>query len=151
MIVPSMLTEVQFQSENGLSWILADGRSVTGSRYASITGSSTIPDLRGMVLRGKNNGRSDGNQDPDGERSLGSFQNHAINSHNHGGGSHSLTMPVWRATVSLGPVAGARNTNGAIDGNPSTSGPNTTVVQTEGGNETRMRNMAVNYFIKINP
>jgi hypothetical protein len=65
MIVQSMLTEAQFQAINGTNWVLAAGQSVTGSQYATITGNSSIPDLRGMFLRGKNNSRSDGNQAPD--------------------------------------------------------------------------------------
>ena len=40
----SMLTEVQFQTEMGNQWVLMDGRSVSGSRYETITGNSTVPD-----------------------------------------------------------------------------------------------------------
>lgn len=64
MIVPSMLTEAQFQAINGTAWVLAAGQSAVGSVYATTTGSSTLPDLRGMTLRGKNNSRADGSQNP---------------------------------------------------------------------------------------
>lgn len=63
-IQSAFLTETQFQGQFGTGWILADGRSVTGSRYASLTGSASVPDLRGVVLRGKNNGRNDGKENP---------------------------------------------------------------------------------------
>ena len=46
-----MLTEAQFQTEIGDSWVLMDGRDVSGSRYATLTGSNTIPDATGCFLR----------------------------------------------------------------------------------------------------
>lgn len=55
MIVASMLTEAQFQDINGTNWVLAYGQSVAGSTYATVTGSSTLPDLRGRTLAGKDN------------------------------------------------------------------------------------------------
>src|ERR1700761_330867 len=74
-IVDSLLTEAQFQAQlgnpNPATWILADGRNVAGSTYTDITGNSNIPDFRGLFRRGKNNGRADGFQNPDGEIGLG--------------------------------------------------------------------------------
>lgn len=55
MIVASMLTQTQFQSLNGTSWVLAYGQSIAGSTYASVTGNSTAPDLRGRTLAGVDN------------------------------------------------------------------------------------------------
>lgn len=55
MIVASMLTEAQFQSLNGSNWVLAYGQNISGSAYASITGISTAPDLRGRTLAGVDN------------------------------------------------------------------------------------------------
>lgn len=167
MIVSSMLTESQFQAINGTSWILADGRSVAGSAYASVTSISTAPDLRGMVLRGKNNGRADGNQDPDGERALNSFQNHAFAGHSHGGATggqssdhqHIDGFAGVNAGGSFGvaTVGGGGNINQqsgqSVNNHALTSGVTANhahAISAEGGNETRMRNVAVNYFIKIN-
>jgi hypothetical protein len=50
-VMHSMLTEEQFIAENGSGWILADGRSVVGTRYHTITGNANIPDARGRYLR----------------------------------------------------------------------------------------------------
>ena len=51
----SLLGEAQFKAAMGTSaagrWVLADGRNVTGSRYETLTGSNTVPDLRGAYLR----------------------------------------------------------------------------------------------------
>lgn len=51
-VVHSMLTEVQYQAQNGAGWVLMDGRSVVGSVYESITGNSVVPDGRGSSVRG---------------------------------------------------------------------------------------------------
>jgi len=124
-----MLTEAQFQSINGPSWVLMDGRSIAGSAYATLTGSGTIPDARGMVLRGKNNGRSDGNENPDGDSALGLYQGDQFRSHTHSG------VPITPSNVGAG--------GGAVVGFNGNTG-------SSGGNETRMKNITVNHFIKIN-
>lgn len=155
-IVHSLLTESQFQSANGSGWILADGRSVAGSLYSAMTGQSSVPDLRGMVLRGKNNGRVDGNQNPDGDLPLGSFQQHAFSSHDHGGGNHGHTMGTGGAdsTTMVGGGATQRLSHFIADGfnggGPKSTHNSGTVVVAQGDNETRMRNVTTNIFIKVN-
>jgi hypothetical protein len=68
----SMLTLAQFQAEYDTTWVLANGANVAGSNYATVTGNTNIPDLRGRFLRGKNNGRTGGSADPNGDLALGS-------------------------------------------------------------------------------
>lgn len=170
MIISSLLTEAQFQALNGTSWVLADGRNITGSLYSTITSATLIPDLRGQTLRGKNNGRVDGNQDPDGERALGAFQSHAFGSHDHTQGSHNHGFGTFNGTALPAPPNGGNQpastapalANGVQTANygmwyNSVGAYNTTVIQgatpainPNGANETRMRNIAVNHFIKIN-
>lgn len=97
-IVASTLDEVQFAKEMGEDnkvkplrlWVLADGVDITGSDYAAITGRTKVPDLRGMFLRGLNVGRSDGLQDPDNARVLGSYQSDLFASHNHNNGAFNI-------------------------------------------------------------
>jgi microcystin-dependent protein len=53
-IQQSVLTETQFAVAAGhdaANWVLADGRSVAGSKYAQITGNANVPDLRGAFIR----------------------------------------------------------------------------------------------------
>lgn len=134
----SMLSETQFQLLNGTGWILADGRNVAGSVYATVLGVTNVPDLRGVTLRGKNNGRVDGNQNPDGDVALGTFQGHAFTSH-----SHTINLHGNVPAVTANPAA----SSAAFSGHQhASSAPNT-----GGGNETRMRNVTINQFIKINP
>ena len=54
-IQQSMLTEAQFNTAMGATaagrWVLADGRSVAGSKYAALTGHDKVPDMRGGFFR----------------------------------------------------------------------------------------------------
>lgn len=131
-IIHSMLTEAQLQAQKGTGWILMDGRSVAGSAYQSITGFSTIPDARGSVLRAKNNGRADGFQNPDGDSALGTFQNDAFKAHVH-----------TSTTTSAGALGYAPGANPTMKGGSD-------LVSSTGDSETRMKNITVNVFIKIN-
>ncbi len=132
----SMLTEVQFQAQNGSGWVLCDGRDVTGSDYDTLTGNTTLPDARGQFLRGKSHGRSDGQENPDGDSALGTAQTDAFDSH-----SHTLTGVQSPLT------AGNRNVLGSFASGPANSAESTT---SDGGNETRPKNITINIFIKIN-
>jgi len=146
-IASSMLTEAQFQSINGPSWVLMDGRSVAGSEYATLTGNSTIPDARGMVLRGKNNGRIDGNQNPAADRSLGEYEADQFQGHWHQVSFYREQHPNGSGSTDYqftGPIN--TNLNDHVR-SPVTDGTNG-VPRT--GAETRMKNITVNHFIKIN-
>lgn len=151
-IIDSVLNQSTFQSQNGsatIRWIIADGRDVTGSEYQLLTGSTTVPDLRGIFRRGKNNGRADGNQNPDGDLAVGTFSGFAIQSHNHGfvdpGHSHT--------SLAVNSTGGPPLQNGVGFAVPAA---NTGVSQTHisiqaaGGNQTAPANVTVNTFIRIN-
>ena len=67
-IQQSTLSEAQFKTtQMGLAesakWCLADGRDVTGSGYATVTGRTHVPDLRGAFIQGAgaNNTQHNGN------------------------------------------------------------------------------------------
>lgn len=145
----SLLTLAQFQAQNGTGWVLADGQNVAGSSYASITGSSTVPDMRGQMLRGKNNGRSDGQQNPDGDVALGTQQSDSLQGHWHNTVYATLNPQVGGAGTSdaVGTVSAPNTTGSArardavtdtVNGTPRTSG------------ETRAKNVTVNHFIRVN-
>lgn len=149
-VTASMLTQAQFQAQTSTNWILADGRSVTGTVYATLTGNSTVPDLRGVALRGKNNGRVDGDQNPDGDLTLGTFQGDQYVSHTHSDAGHAHT--TWFPTDPNHTLSSGGGTTGILQG---TTGSTSTAaaaanIQLSGGNETRMKNVTVNYFIRIN-
>jgi hypothetical protein len=166
-IVSSLLTETQYQSLYGTGWVLMDGRSCVGSAYAAVTGAATIPDARGMLLRGKNNGRSDGNQNPAADRNLGDFEGDQMQGHYHTDSPHSHYQGVQSAIIennyasinsaSNGNASGSQSGVGytkiltqnssAIVTSPSSDGTNGTP---RTGLETRTKNITVNHFIRIN-
>ena len=151
-IVPSMLNENQFKAQVGdpstfssssSKWTLADGRAISGSTYSTVASQPNAPDLRGMFLRGLNAGRSDGNQDPEGgSRTIGNYQADQVRSHNHNNGSFDRLMIA----------NGLYTTNGAVDntGPPEVNLFTSATINAFGGTETRPRNIAVNYYIRIN-
>lgn len=103
--------------------------------------SAKVPDARGLVLRGKNNGRSDGDQDPAGDLSLGTFESDTFASHNHVVGQFQLNMTTNTGTNSEFVMA-----NGT---NPSSVPANFTTTSS-GSTETRVKAIVINHFIRIN-
>jgi hypothetical protein len=133
-VVPTFLTEAQYQAEVGnTKWVLADGRSSAGTEFATLTGLTTIPDLRGNGLRGKNNGRVDGNQNPAGEQPLGTYEADQMLVHNHG----------FQVNSAIGP-------GGPIPAYA--TGPSTVDYTYNAGTgvETRIKSTCVNFMVRIN-
>jgi hypothetical protein len=154
-IVHSILSEAQFQALRGSNWVLCDGRSVAGSKLATQFGISNVPDARGQFLRGKNNGRADGNEDAAGERALGHFQNDALQNiigsiTNVGtistAGTHVASGALTRTASAAGNngIASGGNAGSDVTFNASNS------VGARTSTETRPKNIAVNIFIRIN-
>lgn len=116
-------------------WLLCEGVAVSRTTYADLftaigttygvgDGSTTfnLPDLRGEFIRGFDDGRG-----IDSGRTLGSFQDEEIKEHSHPG------------SKSFGAFGASGTTRFTGDG----SG----VTGLTGGDETRPRNIAMNYFI----
>lgn len=140
----SLLTQAQFQEDHGTSWVLMDGRDVTGSKFQTKTGNSTIPDARGQFLRGKNNTRADGQEDPGGERNLGTQQTDAMQSHrhrSHGGNTGGGGSGLFTGESTASNFISVSVLEPSVDG--ANGVPRVDI-------ETRSKNIAVNYFVKIN-
>jgi hypothetical protein len=122
-------------------WSPADGRKVDTSKYAAYLQVNRVPDLRGIFLRGLN--RFDENEtstvseeqkDLDGStRTVGSFQKDEFKLHDH-----KFKSPITGPRVSY-----------ASDAGTMANFAETNTVGT-GGTETRPKNAAVYYYIKIN-
>lgn len=125
-------------------WVLADGRPENADLPASClyrqkTDQRKLPDLRGMFIRGMNEGRNDGIQDPD-TRIVGSYQPDSFATHGHTY-ADSQFNPTRRKVKGSG---GTQVYNVGTYTHPvETTGQN-------GGAETRPKNIAVYYYIKIN-
>lgn len=132
-----------FDASNS-KWALADGRNVSGSGYATLSGNANLPDLRGVFLRGINGSRADGLGDPDGNRAAGVYQSDQFRNHNHTNGSFAYLVRI-----------GGPNTTAFLGDSNNTTGTeydvlNSGAMQAAGGNETRPRNVAVYYYVRIN-
>lgn len=134
-IVPSYLSPQQMKENYGDEWILANGEEIpTSTLFYKVTGKTKLPDLRGVFVRGLNVNRNDGNQDPDGQnRQVGDFQRDDFLKHDHS----IHTAGVW-----------GRSFKGE-DGEPRTAHKQDGNTEDKGGQETRPRNVALFYYIKI--
>lgn len=145
-VIHSMLTTTQFAAEYGDNWVLADGRSVTGTKYALVTGVSTIPDMRDVFLRGKGNGRG---INADGDLALGTYTDDKFESHDHqqrGSDSNPNDSTAYSAYNSNSSGGTSFRLIGSFDGQA--AGALTTVAN--GNNETAPKSVIVNIFIRIN-
>jgi hypothetical protein len=163
-ILYSMLDEKTFQIELGAgeTWVLADGRSVAGqnTRYENVTRSSRLPNLLGVFVRGKNNGRKDGYENPDGEMPLGHVTKDRFRSHNHSGSTgadspdHSHGFGGYRYGVSYGSDNAGFNIevppNGFYRQTDGASARHTHVINADGEKETAPTSITLNPFVRIN-
>jgi hypothetical protein len=136
-VVASMLTESQFQDQASTAWILSDGRNVAASAFALLTGFTTVPDLRGVFVRGKNGARSGATGNSGGDLALGTYQADAFAAHTHQ--EHYRTPSA---------AAGGSDGGGDTDRGLNDVFENTGSAGT--GTETMPRNVTLNYFIRIN-
>jgi len=159
----SFLTEAQFITENGATWILADGRDITGSDYAGVIGNNTAPDCRAMFLRSGNLGRADGFVDPNGNQSTNTeisdktaLNGIGISMSGSGGHGHSISTiapGIFSDPNLTGFVDSTATLNNAKAGTTmSTTGvsDHTHTLSISGDNETAPNHIIVNTFIKIN-
>ncbi len=120
-------------------WLMCDGSEIpSDSEYEKLRAmvGNTVPDLRGVFLRGLNNGRNDGLHDPDDERELGSFQYDQFQSHTH----------KWGAYQKDSMSNGTRDP--IVPGTSYETSPPTQDGDVRCGSETRPKNIAVNFIIK---
>jgi hypothetical protein len=137
-------------------WAPCDGRDVTTSAFAKHSGASRVPDLRGMFLRGLNtfdytppatvNPINPSQRDPE-DRVPGSFQGDDNKSHRHNTEVAADMVGTPDGGGDVGP--GTEPHNSYWRGNrgvPVKAMPTTL----SGNNESRPKNVAVYYYIKIN-
>lgn len=139
----SLLDLTQFQASHGACWTLLDGSSISGSEFSSRI-ATQLPDGRGLFFRAKQNGRTDGKGNPDGEYNIGAFQGKVSNNtyqfqyEANQSNTSLISVPEdnsWSAYMTLAASGGdyarpfrARNRGG----------------------ESRPDNLTVNVFVKIN-
>ena len=132
--------------------------AVIGTAYGSGNGSSTfnLPDLRGEFIRGVDRGRG-----VDSGRNIATSQGSQNAQHNHSATStSSVTDPGHKHTmnfnlgnlISSGGAFGMKDSGTADRMNTATTGisvSTSTSIGNQGGNESRPRNIAMMYIIKV--
>lgn len=120
-------------------WSPCDGREVPNSDFQNLTSRNNVPDLRGLFLRGLNTFDFSETSvvdpfhaDPDTNRKVGSFQIDDFKRHSH---------PIY-ASVNTAQIRGSGGAAGDYPVNSATG--------EMGGLETRPKNMATFFYIKIN-
>lgn len=143
-IKKAFLTQEQFQDQMGTTWVLMDGRSVVGSDYATLTGNSNIPDARGMFLRMKDNGAG---IDQLGDLALGSTEQDNVPYH-----AHAYNINYGDSVIAFEPTLAASFGSGEYQPLPpnAASVTVTLTILNAGGNDTRGKNLTINWFVKIN-
>jgi hypothetical protein len=134
-IKTSLLGPSEFTDRYGRAWVLMDGRSIVGSDYSALTGATQLPDARGKFLRMLNAGAIGDQFDPEANRHAGSYQTDELKAH-----KHSYT-DRW----------GAENGHGQrIHLGTSTYKTTNFSTNNTGGAETRPKNIAVYFYVKVN-
>jgi len=182
-VTTSLLDEPSFQAlynRDGEIWVLADGRSISentgyGQYLLKQNNQLKVPDLRGMFLRGKQNGRNKGGN-PE-EIALGIEQNSGTalpkrgfkfevtnNTHEHthtfavgNGSSAANNIDIFgdnRKTTGwnvIEPGNSFRTSKKLVNNvKPSTIEGHVISISNGGDLETRPVNVTVNYFIRVN-
>ena len=170
----SILPPETFQELNGAEWALMDGRPLMVgtalSPHLSEEGRHglKIPDARGRFLRMANNGACAdlrdnesayngclAGHDPDGDRLSGQYQADRFGAHGHGAHRHTYVDRYWGEEHGYWENEGDDDDGGLgirHSGSNRIHENRTTVdsgVPSSGVNETRPRNIAVNFYIKI--
>jgi hypothetical protein len=130
-IIPSALTEAQFQAERGTGWVRMTGQNIAGSDLEALTGIQDLPDMvgNGAHLEQLESGNS-----------MFDYFASQNKEHNHGNGA-------WNRVLRETGV----NTVGDIDA--SVNEPEVTssrVMTNNGGTVARPNSYQINFFILIN-
>lgn len=150
---PSGAVQAFAQGTPPAGWLRCNGGAVSrstynklfaaiGTAYGAGDGSTTfnVPDLRGEFVRGLDDGRG-----VDAGRLIGSSQSHQLQYHYHG-----AVGAILNGAVSTGTGQAGRNSVVAYQDNAATAKLNTTDQMTGNrGSETRPRNVALLYCIKV--
>jgi len=147
-------------------WLVCNGATLTGdAKFAKLKtvlgtswGTGKVPDLRGIFLRGVNNGRADAFKDTE-DRIVGNLQQEDFKSHTHTGATssdgahtHNWTYPFSSSEGGDGDVSVMGDDQNLGTWNfPTTSSGNHSHnlnIANTGGSETRPKNAGVVYIIK---
>lgn len=139
------------------AWAPADGRSVSeNSRFYELTKSAKLPDLRGVFLRGLNQFDlnehfliGDVQKDPE-NRKRGHFQTDALKIHDHPIEDPGHAHKYNESSEAKGSSGKGGNDMGLSKNSSSKDSTNIKVKSIGDDKESRPKNVAIYYYIKIN-
>ncbi len=144
-IITSVLDSITFMKKfnNYGEWMLANGDQVpTSARdYRSLYGNS-VPDLRGVFVRGRNYSRNDAYANPGGDFTNGYQQQDLLKSHWH---EFNYGPAI---AVGTGPHPD-RNLTLPISSTPPTNTTELNATMSTGGTETCPKNVTLSYYVRI--
>jgi len=150
-IEQSLLSELQFQNVNGSNWVLCDGRPIVNSKLAQLLGIASAPDLRGALLRGKNFRKFPYVE----EAAVGGYEGDLVGQHGHvqrfynpGSGKAGGAI-LWDGGKEFNDADNVF-VRDVINPGPTVHNGNNGVSAADPNQETRPKNVTVNYFCKIN-
>ena len=159
-VIISVLSEANFQTQNGTGWVVMDGAGCVGTAYEDLTGFTTLPDAQGRFLR---NFDQVTGTDPDSSALLTKIED-GIQDHGH---------QIHEMRTGLTPTGSMQKPNtrksglGCSDHNTSGDGVLSNGINAESQhmikgirtaspsarkntNETVVKNIIMNHFIRIN-
>lgn len=141
------LDESEVQSALDATWVLCDGRNISGSDLSTLTGFTTLPDTRQRFIRGVDNG---GGVDPDAPRAINSLQTSDIQSHLHNMISNDPSLDVAGVPSPSIPFIGTRWSNGQTIRSINTGSRfGLTSLSTSSDSESYPHNITFGLYIKI--
>jgi len=154
-VLNSILPESVFQEKMGSEWVLMDGRVIDSSyeiaKYLSTNDKleNRLPDAQGKFLRmmdyrSPTNANRAKDGDPEENRQIGSYQEDSIKTHTHNY-QDIYFMELW----SKDRIEGLPTFGSAATDAPNYPYQIKRVSDGNGTVETRPKNIAINFFIKI--
>lgn len=166
----SILNPTQFALENGDCWVPMKGQALaTTDKLRQITGMTALPDAGGLFLRSQEfSGGADNDPNRDSNTAIATVQADGNKSHSHtlsGDGSHSHQIPydsgggginyfggpmLWFTNVSDQGVFHTPFAEAQGMAQTTYSGAHSHSIGSDGGSETRPKNLNLWIYIRIN-
>ncbi len=175
----SILNPTQFATVNGDCWVPMDGRTITGSKLATLLSITTVANAGGLFLRGQDFSNSNNDPDRTNASAIATLQDQAYLSHNHsattdGSHAHSINDPghkhQWNYYIEQDDDGtggsydeftkrprdnGTSNVPDAIQTattgiSMNSAGSHSHTIGNNGGTETRPKNLNLWTYIRIN-
>ena len=155
----SWLSETEFRGQLTASertkWVLADGRNVSGSKFAAVTGQNNVPDLRGTYMRAAGRNGTHTTWDARAARDQYDYETAlpktAFTGTTSTDGDHRHHLGSWSRQSKGGndyQIPDGWDT--PKDTDPAGAHKHTVTINGGGDSETRPRTTAINTFIKVN-